>query len=73
MMMILLILPMELRLLLTKQIWRLSYYPNSQLEAAEIMRLLGKTNHLESQKENDEPCTLKINDIKQKKHLLRWL
>ena len=42
MMMILLILPMELRLLLTKQIWRLSYYPNSQLEAAEIMRLLGK-------------------------------
>ena len=42
MMMILLTLPIELRLLLTKQIWRLCHYPNSQLDEAEIMRLLGK-------------------------------
>ena len=42
MMMILLTLPIELRLLLTKQIWRLCYYLNSQLEAAEIIRLLGQ-------------------------------
>ena len=41
-MMILLTLPIELRLLLTKQIWRLCYYLNSQLEAAEILRLLGQ-------------------------------
>ena len=41
-MMILLDLPIELRLPLTKLIWKLRYYLDSQLEAAGMLRIVGQ-------------------------------